>query len=197
MPRPSTTKKPRQRQTNTPSTADTGNDSDTSKPEWDSTPSRLPAFCESLQEWLPDQDPRFEPLVTRGWGLDRKQICCVNDNHIKALQDEAFSDDYSFFNPIQNGMEWELIVNGNPIETVVDGVDVFTRGRHCEQPEVIAGAQRSLLTTILSTITDRCTRDDLKKRAAGVLRADAESAKPAEPLLPPEKPASASRCCLS
>ena len=163
---PRSTSKQRQRQT-TDTRQEEEADTD-SKPLWDSSPNKIPAYCEALEDWLPEQDSHYADLFEYGWVLDRQKICCVNDNHIKALQDDNLTPG-TIFEPVQDGVEWSLIVDGAPLEVRdAEGNDVFPRGRYADQPEVVAACQRRLLNTILSTITDRCTRDDLRKKCKGV-----------------------------
>ena len=80
--------KTRQRQVDTRQEEETDIDS---KPLWDSSPNKIPSYCEALEDWLPEQDPHYTDLIELGWVLDKQKICCVNDNHIKALQDSALT----------------------------------------------------------------------------------------------------------
>ena len=47
---------------------------------------------DALEEWLFDQDPRFETVIKQGQALDRQLMCCVSNLHVKALQDDKAPD---------------------------------------------------------------------------------------------------------
>ena len=66
---------------------------------------------DKLEEWLPDQDSRYDTLLRYGWALDRQLECCVNNMHIEALKDPSSGlPEGSFSKPLLASTEFAALL---------------------------------------------------------------------------------------
>ena len=70
---------------------------------------------DKLEEWLPDQDSRYDTLLRHGWALDRQLECCVNNLHIEALKDpKSGLPEGSFAKPLLASTEFAALLAEPP-----------------------------------------------------------------------------------
>ena len=90
-------------------------------------------FMDKLEEWLPDQDSRYDTLLKHGWALDRQLECCVNNLHIEALKDpKSGLPEGSFAKPLLASSEFAALFSATDSTLSAQGLrmNVETLLRH-------------------------------------------------------------------
>ena len=68
--------------------ADIDNDND-KQPSWNTSDTTLATYLLALEQWLPSRHPELQTLVEQYFVVERRQVCCVSDNHIDRLRKEG------------------------------------------------------------------------------------------------------------
>ena len=115
---------------------------------------------DALEEWLLDQDPRYETILKQGQALDRQLQGCVTNLHIQALQDvKSPIVEGSFKAPFLASAALKLILAATDVD-----LDAADAKPFAKLPAIVKVVDKLMLKSILSTVADYCTREELKKK---------------------------------
>ena len=124
----------------------------------------------ALEAHLPTQDQRFETLMTKGFVLSKGIVHVVNKGHLIIVRDGLETRNFSFENPSPADPVGDLCAHDGAVAALIaaaaDPTDEDLK-RFRIAPEVINELGSALRDSILATVPDSDTRQDLKTDAAG------------------------------
>ena len=157
-----------QRSSSTTTTTESSTDSSDKTPSWDTSPNSFPAYFAALKRWILKQDERYKPLVEYGYVTIKGTIYCMSDNHIDRIRHKL--DAVGKLSSPRQVARGDIDTDGLPVLTAEQkkaDLESEDRKRYRVGPETCELGTTALMDTILSTIDDDETCDELEKDCGG------------------------------
>jgi hypothetical protein len=131
---------------------DTG-DSGVRTPSWNGEQRYLSTWLDDLERWLPQQDPNYHLLITRG---------TIQLKHQTAVPNAEFATDLATTGNVVAGTYGQPTPSRNATRTALDD---DLKGRFVVAPDAINATDFKMLQAIISTITVVEFADELRDEA--------------------------------
>ena len=149
------------------STASNNTDNDSTdsidKPMWDTSPITKPRYLIRMARWLPDQDERFRILIETGTTTQKTSTVVTSINHMDRHR-HGLLPRGTFQKPtLVRHTDYDIL--GFPSDS--DATRDDDKARYFINPDIVNKVAAEMLTTILGTVEDEETAEELRRACGG------------------------------